>query len=188
MSDILDQRTVNPDSVSPRPTAMRYGLLGGLAMIVLNLVFYLSEMLDLSKASFISLPNLTNYALMIAVVVLALRYHRDQELGGYLPFTRCLGMGWWLGLTMGIVGAIWAYIFFQFVAPDLVETIREMQIEQMQDQGLSEEQIEQSEKYMAMFTSPGAMAILSIFGNVLMTIIIALFAGLFMKKDPPPNV
>lgn len=186
MSDILDQRTVNPDSVSPRPTAMRYGLIGGLAMIVLNLVFYLSEMLDLSKV--LSPVNLIIFVFMVALVILALRYHRDQELGGYLPFTRCLGMGWWLGLTMGIVGAIWAYIFFQFIAPDLVETIREMQIEQMQDQGLSEEQIEQSEKYMAMFTSPGAMAILSIFGNVLMTIIIALFAGLFMKKDPPPNV
>ena len=182
-TSILDQETIISVQKPVRPTAMRYGLIASVVLIILNLVYYLGDMIDFSQPSFFNLPNLLNYAVMIGTAALALKHYRDVESGGILPFRKTLPMGWWLGLVMGLVTAVWVVVFFQIISPELIDQIRQVQMEKMEDQGMSEEQISASSGMMETFTGPFAMAFCSLISTVIMMIIFSMIAGIFLKNE-----
>lgn len=174
--------------VPVRPTAMKYGGIGGLITVVLGLIFYITGMTDPADqgSSGNTIANIINYAVLIGAIVMAIKYHRDNELNGYLTLGRSIGMGTMTGLIMGIIGAIWTVIFFTVIDPGMLETIREVAYEQAIENGTPEDQLDQIEGVMNFFTSPTFFAIFMVLGGVLLGLVTGLFAGLVMKKDPPP--
>ena len=78
----------DPTTVSMTPTGMRYGVLLGLISIATTLLFYVlgwSEPGNESSTS--TIVTIVGIALPIVMVVLAIMYHRDNELGGLISFT-----------------------------------------------------------------------------------------------------
>ena len=81
-------------TASPWPTILRYGFFGGLFMVGYNIASFTlgfgmpSAGLELFLASFI-LPLLFDFILGI----LAVRHHRNRELGGYIRFGRAVLVG-----------------------------------------------------------------------------------------------
>ena len=164
-----------------RPTALRYGGIAGLILIVLGLVYYLTDMVDYTGQSSNWLPNILNYGIMIGAIVLAIKYYKDELLGGSIKFGTAFKTGLATGLVMAVITAIWTFIFFSFIAPDMGTTILEASRTQMEDQGMSDEQIDQALGITKMFITPGAMTVFVLFGTVVMAAIIAAIAGAIMK-------
>ncbi|MBI5917625.1 MAG: DUF4199 domain-containing protein [Bacteroidetes bacterium] len=177
----------NASTVSVWPTALRYGIIGGVLIAMAGLIFNLTGLSDPSKQGGAgnTVAAIVNYGLMIGTIILVIKNHRDADLGGYITFGRSIGVGTATGLILGVVGAIWTYIFFTFIDPGLVDQIREMAYDQAIERGSTPEQMEQAKGFMEFFTSPGFFTLAVLFGGVIFGVIVSLIAGAIMKKDPP---
>lgn len=189
--DTLDNpQIVDPKTVSPFPIATRYGLIASLILVAVGLAFYLGGFVDMSErggaANWIS--NIVNWAVMIGASVLAIRKHRDEELAGYISFGRAFTTGFLVNLIIAVVSLIWTYVFFSFVAPELIEQIVEKSMQQMSEQrGMSEEDIEKSMGMMKWMFSPLFFSISAGIAIALIGAIISLITAAIMKKPLPQS-
>lgn len=191
MSEVLDQeRIIDPADVPMRPTAMRYGVSVALALIVIGLIFTLTGLSDPADQTKVGnkIQQWIGYAGILAAIVLAIRHHRDNELGGYIKYGRGLGLGTLTGLIMGVITAIWMLIYMYVIDPDLQDRIKEMAMNQAIAQGASEEAMQQGAGMMDFFTSPMFISIATLIGTVVVAFIMSLIVAAIMKKDPPGNV
>ena len=91
------------------------------------------------------ISGVISFALSITMLVLAIKHHRDNELGGYISFGRGFKTGFLTALFYGIIATIWTVIFINFIATDMIEVMQAAMYEEWESQGLTEEQIEQVE-------------------------------------------
>ena len=64
--------------------------------------------------------------------------------------------------------------------------ILQKQMEKMESQGQSQQQIDMAMPYVEKFTTPGMITVFAFFGGVVIGVIIALIIAAIMKK-PNPN-
>ncbi len=187
MATLDDSRIANdPASVSVWPTALRYGGIVSLVLIVIGLVAYLAGFSDPANPTTISqVINYLNYILIIIAIVLAIKAHRDKELGGYITMGRSIGMGVATSLIIGVINGVWVIIFMTFIFPDMAEIIKDTAMEQAQAQPGQEEMVE---KMVGIFTSPFVIALMFLGMTLFMGLITSLVTGAVLKKDPAPNV
>jgi len=186
--DDSTQQIPDPSTVSMKPTAMRFGLIGGLALIVLSLIWNMTGMIDYTGEKSNMLPNIVNWGAIIAILVLAIKKHREEDLAGYITFGRCVGLGAFLGLIMGIISAVWALLYFNVIDPDILSNILSQMEEKFVDKGMEESQIEVAMSWMSKMMSPIGMSIMAIIGTVITTTIFSLIVGAVMKKNPPSSI
>jgi hypothetical protein len=180
---------IDPHDVSPRPTAMRYGLIWGLAGILLGLVSYLLGWTDPSASSSSSMiSGVLSIGLSITIIVLAIKHHRDNELGGYITFGRGFKTGMLTAFFYAIIATIWTVIFLNFIATDMIELMQAAMYEQWENQGLSEEQIEQAEGFALMFASKKFMIGAAFVGTLIMGAILSSIISAIMKKEQPQTM
>ena len=185
MTDFNDSgRIADPASISVWPTALRYGGITALILVVLGLVMHLTGMSDPANPSTASQAiSCLNYIAIMVVIVLAIKAHRDKDLGGYITLGRSIGVGTATALIIGAISAVWIIIFMTAIYPDLGDAIKDAALEKAQPG-----QEEMTEKMVGMFTNPYTMAIMVLVGTVLIGLVTSLIAGAIMKKDPAPNV
>ena len=183
--DYSEDHIVDHKKVSPRPTAFRWGLYGGLAAIVLGLVMHLAGLYDWTKTGGGTIPSIITYGVWIATIVMAIRAHKMEDLGGYIPFGRAFFTGLLTGLMYALITAVWAYIFFSFIAPEALDIIKEAQYDKMAERGMDDAQIEAAEGMMGTFTSPAFLSLTSFISITIMSAIISLIAGAILKKNAP---
>jgi len=175
--DNIDE--LNVKNASPFPVALRYGLIGGLIGIVLTLATYLAGM----QGTIPTILNIIGTIVSIAIIVYAIRAHRDNDLGGYISYGRCLGVGVLTSLVMGIIGAISTVILYNFIDPGIMDAMMQPQIEAMEDRGMSDEDIENAMSMMGIFQSPAFLAGAALLVSVIMGLIVSVIAGAVMKKE-----
>lgn len=133
------------------------------------------------------LNNLLSLGIMFYFVHTAIRLFRDRDNGGYLSVGQGIGLGTLAGLISGIVSAIWMYIFMVYIAPDLMDTIKRVTMEQLQQSGQSEEQVEKAMEMTSMFFSPGFIALMVPIFSLFLGFLSGLVSGLIQKRDRPFN-
>ncbi len=72
---------------SPLNTGMKYGLYTGMGMIIYSIFFYVIGVIPDGGLQFLS------YLIMIAGLFFGMKYHRDQEMGGFMSYGRAFGLG-----------------------------------------------------------------------------------------------
>jgi uncharacterized membrane protein len=163
--------------VSPFNTAMRYGLIGGLVMVVISLLLYL---LNLQEITWLS--TVVMLGVLGVFIYLGLVNHRDNDLGGYMKYGRGVGTGTLIAVFMGIIGAVYLYIFLSFIDQSVITQAMNEAREALVERGMSDDEIEQALKISGMFMQPWAMAIMSIFAYAFYGVIEALIISIVVKK------
>lgn len=172
-------------NVSTFSAGMKYGLLGGVISIIVALVVYLTGMVDYASGQQDYVSQILSYAIMIGAVVLALKYFKENN--GALSIGQGLGTSFFVGLFMGLLSAVWVYVFFNFIDPGLMDVIKDAAKENAISGGqMTEEQYEAAEGMMNTFMAPGMMSVMAVIGTIFMTFIIGLIASLIMKQNPNP--
>ncbi|MBC7775895.1 MAG: DUF4199 domain-containing protein [Phycisphaerae bacterium] len=179
------------DTLQPKKTLAQRAMAAALfiagAGILVNLVFYVTGM----DMEMITNPAISwlNRILLIGITYYflhaALRSHRDEDLGGYVSVGQGIGLGTLAGLISGVISAVWFYIFTSFIATDMMDKIKEISMQQMQEQGQSAEASEQAMEMMSFFFNPVFFAIIVVISSVFFGFICGLVAGLVLKKDKP---
>jgi len=181
---------VDPQDISPRSTAMRYGMIWGLLGILIGLVSYLMGWSDPSGGSTAGsmISMLLSLGLSVTILVLAIKHHRDNELGGYITFGRGFKTGMLTAFFYAIIATVWAVIFFNFIATDMIEMMEAAMYEQWENQGLTEEQIETAAGIALFFASKKFMIGAAFGGTLIMGAILSLIISAVLKKEQPQTM
>lgn len=158
-------------------TAALYGLYLGIVLTLFYVILYVTGQSQNKVLAFISYP------IMAIGIIMAQINYRDRELDGHISYGQAVGFGAALMLFVGIIASLYNLIIFK-VDPSLIEQIKIQQEEAFLQRGMSEDQIEASMAMASKMLSPGWIAIMSLFGVVLVGTIISLVTSIFVKRQP----
>lgn len=187
MSNVLDTPPVqDPSTVPFSQTVIRYGVIGGLIMIIYTLVGNVAGLSNASAGIAVTaIFGLVSLVIYIGILVYGIRKHRDEELGGFITFGRAFVVGFLIAVVMSIIGQAFNYVYMNFIDPEYaanaVEGIREMYENMGMDENTIDTAMEQVEVQMERQKSilgslPYALGI-----NAVVTAIVALI----MRKNQP---
>ena len=85
----------------------------------------------------------------------------------------------------GIFGAIYAFIFYKFIAPDVVREMLDMVRQNIMTRSpeLTDEQLDQAMNMTSKFMTPPVMSIFLIIYCLIVAAIAGLITSAFLKKD-----
>ncbi len=175
----------NTSTVSPRPTAIRYGLIAGLVLIILSVLYNMTDMIDYTGQKSNVVPNILNWGTIIAALVLAIKHHRDNELGGFITFGRCVGLGSLTSLVIGIISGIFGVLYFTVIDPGLKGEILSQLQEQFAEKGMDDNAIEMAMSWTETMFSPIGLFLMTTLSTLFGGVILSLIIGAIMKKNPP---
>lgn len=189
MAEIIDDGTYGSDlhhvNASVWPTATTWGLISAGVGFVLILVQYTTGMMDVDPSTGQPsggwITSILSIAVGVALIYLGLKAYRDKANGGILTLGR--GVRWSLaeGLVGGLATALLTYVFYAFIAPDVIEEMATAQVALMEERGMSDDQVESASAMMGTFMSPGVFAISGLIVSIIGSLIIGLLVSLGLK-------
>jgi len=173
-----EQETTN---VTTRSVGIRYGLILALISIVFFVIMNVAGLDMQGPVSYLS------YVFMIVIFYLAHKYYKENG-DSYMSIGQGVGIAFWAGLISSLISSAFMYVYIKFIDSAFVENIKTKQIEKMQEQGMSDEQIDQAMQFAGAFMSPEAMAGFGIFGGIIGALILGVIVSLFTKNSSPDDI
>ena len=163
--------------------ALIYGAILGGAGVLLGLIFYF---LDLSTANWTQWINLV---VGIAVMVYCLVAYRNEYRGGFASYGQIFKMALVISIIAAIIGAIYTYLLFVVLDPDLVEKMKIVAEERIMNnpripESFYDQAMERVERNMA----PKRLIINSLIFGTLLNVILGLIVAAFVKKEPKADI
>ncbi|MFN0014517.1 MAG: DUF4199 domain-containing protein [Saprospiraceae bacterium] len=183
----LDSPTTMPASAPPPywNNVLKYGLYGGVALIVFSLLTYL---MDMNMTSIMA--GLLAFAVMLSVAVgtgvIAIQNQRTLD-GGYMAFGRAFVIGALAIAVAVFLSNIWNFLLITVIDPDYMNRIKEQFVEQWGD-NMPEEAMNEVMKGFDEAGSLGTAAKNLVTGILLNGLIGGLIAAAIGKKSPPMNL
>lgn len=158
-------------------TVYTYGLYLGIASIAYSLVIFYGGFIG-NKVF-----NYLGYLIVIAFIVLGLKYYRDKVNNGVMSYSQGLGIGVLISLIGSLVSSVFSYVLMSFIDTSLHQVVSDMAMEEALKGGVPEAQIDQVQSMVEIFTSPGAMFAMGLFFGVLGGFVVSLIAAAIFKKE-----
>lgn len=169
------------------PIVLRYGLLGGLAMIGYNVINYTTLFASSNIGGAIS-GFMIQLAIWFGMVALAIRHHRDQDLEGFITMGKCLSLGILVVMLAALVSGIFGYIYMNYIDTEIVARQNASLSWLYEMMGMDEDMIEQAQEAVeeTQATSNIFLAIGgALFGGAFVGLIVSAITGAIMRKNPP---
>lgn len=175
---------MDTQKASVKKIALNYGLLLGLASVALSVVAYVMGV-HLERPWWVSVLG---FVFMIIFIVLGIKSFKKDN-GSFLSLGEAIKVGLAISVIAGIIGAIYNYVFMNFIEPDFVAQMLEVTREQMieQNPSITEDQLEMSLSITEKFMSPVIMAAFGIIITLFFGFIFSLISGLIMKQNRPES-
>jgi hypothetical protein len=165
----------------PKPSlwkaSLEYGIYAGLVITTLSLINLIPGMS--SSTWTVSILSWIAYS---ALLIFVLTHFKKNKNGGYLNYGQGVGLGALTGLNGGFIAGVIVFVLYS-AKPELVEQIMTIALDNMNTQGMTEDQMSMAMKSMEFMLNPAMLGIMTLFGTVFNFTIIALIASAFIKKD-----
>ncbi|MFY0605066.1 MAG: DUF4199 domain-containing protein [Cyclobacteriaceae bacterium] len=166
------------EDVSMKSVAIKYGVINGIIAIAYFLVLDFTGNAGNQGLSMVGL-------LFTAIVMFLAQKEFIRDGDGFMNYGQGLGLGTLLSLVSAIISSIFTYIYISYINDSFLDTMKEQQIVAMEEQGMSDAQIEQALKMSESFSGPTAILIFGIIGGVFFGFIISLIVSAITKKARP---
>ena len=174
----MENENLQSEKVTTRSAGIRYGLI----MAVLSIAFFV--IMNVAGLDMQGPVGYLGWVITAVMLFLAHKYYKEQG-DGYMSIGQGVGIGFWAGTISSVISSIFTYVYIKFIDDSFLQTIKDKQLEAMEKQGLSDEQIEQSMKIAGAFTSPEAILGFGIVFGIIAAVIIGLLVALITKKNNP---
>ena len=158
---------------------LNFGLITAAIVIVLDLVFYLLELPRESPIRYIS------FVVYIGAIIWASKTYRDTKGGGFISFGKSFGVGFMTGFFAALIVAVYVFMFFQYIAPEMVQEILDQQEVKMLERNpnMTNAEIDYAMNMSAKFTTPPIMAFFALLFTTLIVLLVSLVASIFIKRE-----
>ena len=170
--------TTGTPNATPTTVGLRYGLLTGLVSIIITFGINAAQ-LETSPLRYLT------SVVLIAGIVLAQREFKARN-AGFMEYGQGLGVGVVLSTVVGLLSAVFTYVYTNFVDPNMMARTMEKVRADMEAKGtMSDAQIDQAMALSSKFTSGPVMLIFVIVGSIVIGLIISLISAAFIKNAKP---
>ncbi len=169
-------------TVNPWKSNFTNGVVFALIGIAYSLVIYF---LDLS---FNKVQGWIFMLIQIVILFFLVKSYRDNFKYGNITFGQALGAGMIIFLYYAIIMAIFTYILYTAIDPDLIDKQLAFTEEEMLKRGLPEETVEAGMKVQTKLMKPAIMAPISIFGSMIQGLFMSLIVAAFVRKEGNPLI
>lgn len=168
--------------VSVWQATLNSGLILGLALVIYTLLLYFLDQTFNEKLGYVSI------LIIIIGLILGIKSFRDDARGGVMSYGQGIGAGTVIGLYAGIIGAIFTYLLYTVIDPDLLGKLLTFTEEKILESGrVPEEMIDQiMESQKKFFITPLGLSIITIINSVFFGVVVSLIACIFLKKEGSP--
>lgn len=154
---------------------LKWGLILGLMMIIMGIIINMFHMYE--SNSFVQIISLI---LLVSSLWMAISEYKGFN-DGFGNFGELFGLGMLvLGISV-VLSSIFTYINMTIIDPEIVDAIKELQIIEMEKQGLSDDQIDQALSFM----TPGFMVAIAFLIQAFVGTIVALLTAAIFKNNRP---
>ena len=177
LSGITKKLLIMEKKVSVWQATLNSGLILGLALVIYTLLLYFLDQTFNKSLGYVSI------LIIIIGLVLGVKSFRDDARGGIMSYGQGVGAGTIIGLYAGIIGAIFTFLLYEVIDPDLMGKLLTFTEENLK---VPEEMIEQTMEIQKKFMTPWIMSVMSIINYVFFGVVVSLIACIFLKKEGSP--
>jgi uncharacterized integral membrane protein len=171
------ENTATP-AVSPSSVGLRYGLLTGIVSIILSAVMYMTNT-EQSPLRYLG------YLILIGGILMAHQYFKRNN-SGFMSFGQGVSIGTTLSAVVGVLSAIFFYIYASFIDNGFINRMVETSRAEMESSGkYSDEQIDQAMAMSQKFMTMPAIAGMAVIGSIIFGLIVSLIISAFTKHTRP---
>lgn len=165
-----------------RASIKSVGIKWGLILGILSIAFF---MVGIALGD----PNMTalrwlSILVIIVVIVMAHREYKNNG-DGFMTYGQGLGLGTLVAAVSSVISAVFSYVYIKFIDDNFMENSRQMQIQEFEKQGMTDEQIEMAVEMSARFTTPEMILVIGIVFGIFIGFIISLIVSAFTKNNNP---
>lgn len=158
--------------------ALKYGLMGAVASVVYTAI------LLIAGVNISGWAGALGYIILIAFMVIAMKEYKSQN-NGFMSYGQGLGIGTLVALAFGVLGGVFMFIYTSFIDTEYTSNLMDKQRIELEEKGMSDEQIEQAIAMGESFSSPVMMIVWSIVGSVFIGFLLSLIVSAVMKNKRP---
>jgi hypothetical protein len=168
----------NLEMPTTKSVAMKWGPILGLISIAIFLVGALGELQGNKLMNWIGL--------IPSAVIIYLAHKEFKDNGdGYLSYGQGLGLGTLIALISSVISTVFFYVYVKFVDTTYIEIIKDIQLAEMQKNGMGDAEIEQAMSITAGFMTPEVMSVFAIIVSVFFGFILSLIVSAVTKNNNP---
>jgi hypothetical protein len=169
-------------NVNPWKANITNGVIFALIGIVYTLVIYFFDL------TFNKVQGWVFMLIQIVILYFLLKSYRDNYRYGNISYSQALGAGMIIFVYYAIIIAIFSYILYAWIDPDLVDKQLAFAEEQMLEKGVPAEAVDAGMKVQAKLLKPPIIALMGIFGAMIQGLIMSLIVAAFVKKEGNPLI
>ncbi|QJD77333.1 DUF4199 domain-containing protein [Spirosoma rhododendri] len=158
--------------------ALKWGGILGLVLILITLIMYMTN-----PAGNPSFSVLTLVA-MVGFLVLGLQeYRRANE--GFLTYGEGMSIGALLSAVAGLLSSAFITFYNVVIDPTIQQRTIEGAREQLEKQGMDDDQIDKAMELAQKFQSPGFVFVSGVFGTIIMGVLLTLIVAAVLRRNRP---
>jgi hypothetical protein len=166
------------NKASSKSIIVNYGLILGVIGVLISLILYATG--NSLKLNWVN--GVAGFAAMIVIITLGIKKFKAGN-GGYLTFGQGVKIGMFIALLSAVVSIIYNFIFLNFIEPDFMNQVLEVQRAAWEEANMTQDQIEGAESMFKTFSSPVITSLFAIVGAAFFGFIISAIASAIMKKS-----
>ena len=166
------------NQLSSKSFTLNNGVSLGIAMVLFSLVMYATG--NHLKPHWSG--SIITGVLFVGIIVFGIKKFKEAN-GGFLSWGKGVKIGVGIAVLAGLIYVIYSYIFMNFIEPDYMNQMMEIQNQAFIDQGMTEEQIDVANEMSEKFQSPGIVAAIGIIAYAIGGFIVSAIAAAIMKKS-----
>ena len=168
--------------MSPSLIMLKWGAIGGLLSFIFTLITKFTGLEDDFSETLGWVSTIFTLIINVTILVLALREVREEN-DGFMNYSQGLGSSTLLGAIWGVVAGGFNYIYLQFIDQGVVQKQLDLARERLEDQGLTESQIEDAEKITKMMMGPGVQFVMVVVVTIVFMFILGLIVSGVLKRE-----
>ena len=158
--------------------ALKYGLMGAVVSVIYTAI------LLIAGVNVSGWAGALGYIILIAFMVIAMKEYKSQN-NGFMSYGQGLGIGTLVALAFGVLGGMFMFVYNSFIDTEYTSKLMDKQSIELEEKGMSDEQIDQAIAMGESFSSPVMMIVWSIVGSVFIGFLLSLIVSAVMKNKRP---
>lgn len=166
-------------TVTTRSTGTRYGVIMAVISIVMFLVMSFAN-IDMQSG----IARWAGIPIFFVVLYLAQKYYLDNG-DGFMSYGQGIAITFWFSLISCVIYIVFFYTYIKFIDSSFVETVKQQQMDQMAQRGMSDDQIDQAMSISAPFMTPEMFGVLGFFVAMFFDMLCGVILTIFTQKSNP---
>lgn len=158
---------------------LAYGAVLSLPMILMSVMAYVFSINDSKSFGWIS------FVVFAASIVLIQLHYKKNFYDGFANYGKVLGGTVLMLIVTAVILLIYTFIFYKFVAPEVLANMLDMAILKMEEQqGISSTEITKVSAYLGNYVfTPIAMSLVTMATTFFQGLLISLISAIFTRKN-----